>query len=57
MSSSARAVFFGRLPGIFLLMKWITCSRIGALPVVGGGALVCSLARPLSRLAPRRWAL
>jgi hypothetical protein len=29
MSSSARAVFFGRLPGIFLLMKWITCSTTG----------------------------
>ena len=34
MSSSARAVFFGRPPGIFLLMKWITCSLIGALPTV-----------------------
>jgi hypothetical protein len=41
MSSSARAVFLGRPPGIFLLMKWITCSLSGAVPTVAGGALVC----------------
>jgi hypothetical protein len=37
MSSSARAVFFGRPPGIFLLTKWITCSRSWRPPVVAGG--------------------
>src|SRR4051812_46902083 len=57
MSSSARAVFLGRFPGIFLLMKWITCSRTGGLPVVGGGALVCFLANLRSTRLPRRWAL
>jgi hypothetical protein len=41
MSSSARAVFFGSPPGIFLLMKWITCSFSGAGPSVAGGAAVC----------------
>src|SRR3569832_3019792 len=57
MSSSARAVFFGRLPGVLRLTKWITCSRTGALPVVGGGAFFCGLASFLSTLAPTRWAL
>src|SRR5690606_40078396 len=57
MSSSARAVFLGRLPGIFLLMKWITCSRTGGLPVVGGGAAVCGLDSPFNRRLPMRWAL
>src|SRR6267378_4445796 len=56
MSRSARAVFFGRLPGSFLLMKWITCSLIGAVPTVDGGAAVCLLARPRSRLLAARWA-
>ena len=37
MSSSARAVFLGRPPGIFLLMKWMTCSFTGAAPNVAGG--------------------
>ena len=41
MSNKARAVFLGRLPGIFLLMKWMTCCLIGAVPTVAGGALVC----------------
>ncbi|MNT72911.1 hypothetical protein D3C72_2115540 [compost metagenome] len=49
MSSSARADFFGRLPGIFLLMKWITCALTGGLPVDGGGALVCFLANFFSK--------
>src|SRR3954463_5792704 len=54
MSSSARAVRFGRLPGIFLLMKWITCSLSGGDPCVDGGAAVCALARPRSRLFAER---
>ncbi|MNY31742.1 hypothetical protein D3C86_1659170 [compost metagenome] len=57
MSSSARAVFFGRLPGIFLLMKWITCSLMGAGPSVAGGAPVCFFARPRSRSLAMRCAL
>ena len=57
MSSSARAVFFGRPPGIFLLMKWITCSFSGGVPCVEGGAAVCALARPRSRLLAARCAL
>ena len=57
MSSSARAVRFGRPPGIFLLMKWMTCSLIGALPTVAGGALVCARAASLSRSCTKRWAL
>ena len=57
MSSSARAVFFGRPPGIFLLMKWMTCSLIGAVPTVAGGAAVCRFARPRSRLLAMRCTL
>ena len=38
MSSSARAERLGRPPGIFLLMKWLTCSFSGAGPTVAGGA-------------------
>src|SRR5678816_3892925 len=49
MSRRARAVRFGRLPGIFLLMKWITCSLSGGDPCVDGGFAVCALARPRSR--------
>jgi hypothetical protein len=51
MSSSARAVFLGRPPGIFLLMKWITCSLTGAVPTVAGGA--CRLLAGQPRAAPR----
>ena len=36
MSSSARAVRFGRLPGSLRLTKWTTCSRSGPRPVVAG---------------------
>ena len=50
MSSSARAVFLGRPPGIFLLMKWITCSLSGAAPSVAGGAAVCLRARRLEQV-------
>src|SRR5258708_37081111 len=57
ISSKARAVFFGRLPGIFLLMKWITCSLIGALPTVAAGFCVCFFANFLRMSLPRRWAL
>ncbi|MNM90940.1 hypothetical protein D3C81_1032200 [compost metagenome] len=57
MSSSARAVFLGRLPGIFLLMKWITCSRTGGLPTVAGGCAVCFFASFFSTSLPSRWAL
>jgi hypothetical protein len=58
MSSSARAVFLGRLPGIFLLTKWMTCSlSLGRPPVVAGGWLVCILAAGLKKRAPRRCAL
>ena len=57
MSSSARAVRFGRPPGIFLLMKWITCSLSGGVPSVDGGFAVCALARPRSRLLAARCAL
>ena len=32
MSSNAREVFFGRPPGIGLLMMWITCALIDGLP-------------------------
>ena len=50
MSSSARAVFFGSPPGIFLLTKWITCSRTGGRPpVVAGGRCVCAGAEPAER--------
>src|SRR5256714_1471130 len=56
MSSSARAVFFGRLPGSFLLMKWITCCLTGADPTVDGGAATCLFASPRSRLLAARWA-
>jgi hypothetical protein len=57
MSSSARAVFFGRLPGIFLLTKWITCSTTGGLPVVAGGRAVCFLTIFFSTSLPRRCTL
>ncbi len=58
MSSSARAVFFGSPPGIFLLTKWITCSVIfGRPPVVAGGRVVCALAAGLNSLLPNRCAL
>ncbi len=57
MSSSARAVRLGRPPGIFLLTKWMTCSRTGALPVVAGGRRVCALAKVLSAPLASRWAL
>ena len=57
MSSSARAVCLGRPPGIFLLMKWTTCSLIGATPNEAGGAEVCFFARPRSRSLASRCAL
>lgn len=41
MFSSVCVVFFGRLFGIFLLMKWIICLIIGGLLVVVGGCCVC----------------
>jgi hypothetical protein len=52
MSSSAREVRFGSLPGIGLLMKWMTCALIEALPTVAGGALVCACARPRRLATP-----
>jgi hypothetical protein len=57
MSSSARAVFFGRLPGIFLFMKWITCCETFGLPTVAGGCAVCFFANFFSTSLPRRCAL
>src|SRR4051812_19071802 len=58
MSSSARAVFFGRPPGSFLLMKWMTCSFIfGGPPSVEGGRVTCLRARPRRRSLARRCAL
>ena len=56
MSNKARAVFLGKLPGIFLLMKWITCSLMGVVPTEAGGALVCLRATPLSKPATKRCA-
>jgi hypothetical protein len=57
MSSSARAVFLGRPPGIFLLMKWITCSLTGAGPSVAGGAAGLLARGQLEQVVARRWAL
>ena len=58
MSSSARAVFFGRPPGIFLLTKWITCSLSGARADASTAARrSAALARPRSRLLAARCAL
>ena len=57
MSSSARAVCLGRPPGIFLLMKWMTCSFSGAGPSVAGGAEVCLRATRRKRSLARRCAL
>ena len=57
MSSSARAVFLGRPPGIFLLTKWMTCSFSGAGPSVAGGAAVCARAASLNRPCAKRCAL
>jgi hypothetical protein len=49
MSRSARAVFFGSLPGIGLLMKCTTCARSGFWPVVTGGAAVCLFPKDLRK--------
>ena len=57
ISSSARAVFLGRPPGSFLLMKWITCSLIGAVPTVAGGLAVCLRPTLRSKSTAMRWAL
>ena len=57
MSSKARAVRFGRLPGSFLLMKWMICSLTGAAPTVGGGAAVWWFASPRIRSFAVRCAL
>jgi hypothetical protein len=55
MSSSARAVFFGSLPGIGLLTKCTTCAASdGRPPVVGGGFAVCRRPKkPSARCATR----
>ena len=47
----------GRPPGIFLLMKWITCSLTGAFPSVDGGFAVCLRATRLSKSLARRCTL
>src|SRR4051812_9760350 len=58
MSSKARAVFFGRPPGSFLLMKWMTCSFIfGGPPSVEGGRVTCLRARPRRKSFARRCTL
>ena len=51
------AVFFGSLPGIRLLTKWMTCSRSGGLPTDDGGCRVWRRATLASRSWARRWAL
>ena len=51
------AVFFGKLPGIFLFTKKITCSFILGFVTVAGGCAVCLRANLRKTSLPKRWSL